>query len=192
MPKSVSARLVNLGKVHLKNTLNWVSRPKLQAQIDSLGRRDAKTNRAYWQKKWKDEREVSFAILSGEGVHVGNCGLSHMDVLREKAELWIYLGEELGSGYGRSAAEQLLNYGFEKRKLHRIYVRVLADNPRARAFFRSLNFKEEGRWRDDTCRGGKYIDSLWFSILSHEYQPAEGIAGRRIKAGIRIKKEVTC
>src|SRR3989338_1005175 len=159
MSKSCLIRLVKLGEPHLENTRKWLTQRGLRLQIDSLGKTDPKTNRAYWQKKWNDKREASFAILSETGEHVGNCGLSHVDRQRKKAELWIYLGKRLGSGYGRAAVSQLLKFGFQKQKLNRIYVRVLANNLGAQSFFRALNFKEEGRWRQDTCHHGEYIDS---------------------------------
>jgi RimJ/RimL family protein N-acetyltransferase len=109
--------------------------------------------------------------------HIGNCGLCDIDISRQKAQLWIYLGEVFGQGAGTIAVTQLLNRGFGALGLERIYLRVVASNQRALHFYQKLGFVEEGRFRRDTLVDGRPMDAICMSILKSEYQagPEGGI-----------------
>jgi RimJ/RimL family protein N-acetyltransferase len=160
-----------MGEEHLESTLGWLSDPLLRRQIDSLGEPSADEHARYWRTRWSDPGREDYAILDGDGQHVGNCGLSGIDVRRLKAELWIYLGERRGRGIARAAAGRLLERAFCELRLNRVYVRVLLNNPRAERFFRGLGFVDEGRLRDDTRQDGRFVDALWLSMLAREFRP---------------------
>jgi RimJ/RimL family protein N-acetyltransferase len=161
--------LVPMGEEHLDQTLEWLADPELRAQIDSLSEPDPAGHGSYWRGKWADPQRRDFAILSPARIHVGNCGLCDIDTRRRKAELWIYLGGQRARGTGSRALSELLQVAFSELELNRVYLRVVADNPRALAFYGGLGFTREGCLRQDTFREGRFVDSIVMSILVDEH-----------------------
>ena len=124
-------RLVRMSDEHVDRTCTWLAKSaELRAQIDSLDVPTLNGNRRYWQQKLQDKSREDYAILADASRHVGNCGLVAIDSRREKAELWIYLGETYGQGAGSEALHLLLSRA-DELKLHRVHIRAAATNPRA-------------------------------------------------------------
>ncbi|HEX6513905.1 MAG TPA: GNAT family protein, partial [Chloroflexota bacterium] len=164
------ATLVPMGEPHLQNTLLWLLDPELRRQVDSLDEPTPEGHAQYWRDRWCRTDREDYAILDAAGQHAGNCGLLNIDRRRRKAEAWAYLGMMRGAGLGSSAVEHLLRHAFDELSLHRVYLRVRADNPAAQRFWTRLGFQVECRWRDDTCHDAGFVDSLWLSMLENEYR----------------------
>ena len=73
-------------------------------------------------------------------------------------------------GVGRQLMERLLHWADHWGGVLRIELHVHADNPRAIALYRSLDFVEEGRHRAYALKEGKYVDSLSMARL-HPHPP---------------------
>jgi RimJ/RimL family protein N-acetyltransferase len=160
-----------LGEEHLESTSRWLTAsPTLREQIDCLAAPSAGENEAYWRSRWADKSREDYAIVDENSIHVGNCGLSDIDPKRGKAQLWIYVAEREGHGVGGRAVRLLLARAFDALKLERVYLRVLATNPRAYAFYRRLGFVEEGRLRHDTVSENNFVDAFLLSMLSDEFK----------------------
>jgi RimJ/RimL family protein N-acetyltransferase len=166
--------LVRLGEEHLETTWRWLTHSAaLREQIDCLSAPTRLENESYWRAKWQDSAREDYAIFSEGGNHAGNCGLSEIDRKRKKAQLWIYLGGFRGQGIGRKAVFALLSRAFVDLALERVYIRVLATNLRAYAFYKTLGFVEEGRLRHDTVQNSKSVDSFLLSMLSREFETSK-------------------
>ncbi len=109
---------------------------------------------------------VNFAIAA-DGKLIGFCGLNHRDPFAQTAELGITIGDKAywGRGYGREAVGLLVDYGFTKLNLRRIYLRVQARNERAIRAYRACGFIEEGRLRQHVWSDGAYDDLLYMAVL---------------------------
>jgi RimJ/RimL family protein N-acetyltransferase len=155
---------------HLDATYSWLSADgDLRRRIDSLSApASPEANEACWRRRWADASRRDFAIIA-EGRHVGNCGLCDVDMLRRKAQMWIYLGEKRGAGVGSRAVRSLLAYAFGELGLHRVYIRVLATNDQAVAFYERLGFALEGIFKHDTIQNGRPIDSYAMAIVSERW-----------------------
>jgi diamine N-acetyltransferase len=110
-----------------------------------------------------------------EGDHwqaIGNCGFHDVDWRNSNAEFGIFIGDKnyWGKGYGSEAIQLLLKVGFEVMNLHRIWLRVKADNPRAVHSYEKIGFVHEGRKREAEYHHGEYIDMLLMSILRYEWK----------------------
>jgi RimJ/RimL family protein N-acetyltransferase len=164
-------KLVRFVEEHVETTRRWLANSvQLRGEIDCLGAPSRAENKAYWRAKFKDKTREDYAIIDDAIGHIGNCGLSEIDGKRKKAQLWIYLGEKQGQGIGRRAISALLSRAFDELGLERVYLRVLANNSRAFAFYKALGFTEEGRMRHDTAQGNAYVDSYLLSMLSEEFK----------------------
>lgn len=175
-------RLEPMGVEHLEATCRWLGDADLRRQIDSGGGPPTPDgNAAYWRANWANPARRDFAIVDAGGEHLGNCGLVGVDLHRRKAELWIYLGGGYGGGVGSAAVRQLLAHAFGDLGLHRVFLRVVSDNPRAVGFYQRLGFVVEGRTREDSRRGDAFVDSIWLGMLESEHtaSSAQGPFGSR-------------
>jgi putative acetyltransferase len=75
-----------------------------------------------------------------------------------------------GRGVGRQLMERLLHWADHWGGVLRIELHVHADNPRAIALYKSLDFVEEGRHRAYALKEGRYVDSVSMARL-HPHPP---------------------
>ena len=117
------------------------------------------------------ENNVNFAI-EVDGRYVGGCGLINLDHVHRRAEIGIFVGDKSiwGRGVGSEAMALVMGYGFDYLNLHRIFLRVFAENTRAIHVYESLGFQHEGRFRDTEWRHGRWHDMLYMSVLETEWR----------------------
>ena len=106
-----------------------------------------------------------------EWLPIGNCAFMGITDIHRSAEVGIFLGEKeyWSQGYGTEAMRLMLKFGFEDLNLHRIWLRVLESNHRARKSYLKSGFLEEGRFRKAEFRHGFYNDIILMSILQEEW-----------------------
>lgn len=118
--------------------------------------------------------EVLLVIETRDGKPIGNLGLHSINWKDRHAELGILIGEKSywGQGYGTDAIRTLLKTAFDEMNLHRVYLRVDADNARGIRCYEKVGFQREGILREITFREGRYVDQHLMSILRSEFEPA--------------------
>jgi len=111
------------------------------------------------------------AILTEKGKHIGWIDLKNIDRLNKHAELGVAIGDKTywGKGYGLSAMNEMLLWGFNELNLNKIWLRVEVDNEKAIKSYMRMGYVEEGILRQDRLRNGEFIDRLRMSILKHEF-----------------------
>jgi RimJ/RimL family protein N-acetyltransferase len=124
---------------------------------------------------WDKEREngdVLFSIFDKAEKFIGICGLHNLRDIYHSAELRILIFDKdaVGKGIGTEAVKLLVDYGFNRLNLHRIWLGVNADNERAVKCYLKAGFKEEGRLREDIFYHGKYADAVRMGILRSEWK----------------------
>lgn len=99
---------------------------------------------------------------------VGSVYIRDVDHTHQKAEYGIFIGEAdaRGKGYGTAAAKLMIRYCFEEMKLHRLFLRVYADNHQAIKSYEKAGFEREALLRDDVCIEGNYRDIVLMGILN--------------------------
>jgi len=117
------------------------------------------------------QEDVLLAVETADGVHIGNIGLHAIDWQNRSAELGIAIGEKSywGQGYGTDAIRTLLGLAFREMNLHRVFLRVDADNARGIRCYEKAGFQREGVSREATFKGGEYQDQYVMSILESEF-----------------------
>lgn len=118
----------------------------------------------------KTGKVVQFLIFTKEDVPVGSVYLRDIDMDFRKAEYGIFIGEEtaLSKGYGTEAAELMILYAFQELKLHKLTLRVLADNERARKSYEKAGFIQEAYLKDEVYLEGGYRDVILMALLNPE------------------------
>lgn len=110
----------------------------------------------------KTGKVVQFIICTKEDKPVGSVYLRDIDQVHRKAEYGIFIGEEdaLGRGYGTQAAKLVTGYAFEKLKLHKVILRVLAGNDRAKKSYEKAGFVQEAYLKDEVYLENKFRDVI--------------------------------
>ncbi len=114
---------------------------------------------------------TNFAI-EADRKYIGSCGLFHFDLQAHTAELGIGIGDKAywGRCYGRDALRVLLKYAFRYRNLHKVWLKVNANNARAIGAYRACGFIEEGRLRKHVWSDGGYVDLVYMGILRADWK----------------------
>jgi RimJ/RimL family protein N-acetyltransferase len=102
---------------------------------------------------------------------IGNCGVFGIDPVSRFGELGIMLGEkdEWNKGYGTEVMLLLVRHCFDTLNFNRVFLRVYAENLRAKRSYEKAGFVEEGRLREAVYKHGKYDDVIVMSILRSEW-----------------------
>lgn len=98
---------------------------------------------------------------------IGSVYIRDIDQQHHKAEYGIFIGEDTarGRGIGTAAARLMISYAFEERKLHRLFLRVYADNMRAIGSYEKAGFVREAYLRDDVYVDGSYRDIVLMAVI---------------------------
>lgn len=99
---------------------------------------------------------------------VGSVYIRDIDPENKKGEYGIFIGEAdaLGKGYGTQAARLMIKYAFEELKLHRLFLRVFADNKAAIKSYEKAGFEKEAYLKEDVCVNGEFRDIILMAIIN--------------------------
>lgn len=99
---------------------------------------------------------------------VGSVYVRDIDTTHHKAEYGIFIGVETarGKGYGTAAAKLMIKYCFEELHLHRLFLRVYAENEQAIRSYEKAGFAREAYLHEDVYVEGKYRDIVLMGIIN--------------------------
>ncbi|MBM3993224.1 MAG: GNAT family N-acetyltransferase [Planctomycetes bacterium] len=123
-----------------------------------------------------DRTKVVFGLRTIPGdTLVGYVQLKDIHPVHRSAELAIQIGEaaDRGRGYGKAAVSLLLAYAWSDLNLHRVSLRVLADNAAAINIYEACGLVIEGRLRSSAYVEGAWRDELLMAIVNGERFTAE-------------------
>ncbi|MDO8522838.1 MAG: GNAT family protein [bacterium] len=151
--------------------VKWVSDPEVN-KFTTRNKITLKEELKWIKGMRKTKNTFIFAIDTKDGTHIGSAGIHDMNRKDKNAIFGILIGDKKywNKGYGTDATTVLLNYGFNKLKLHRIELFVYEYNPRAIKVYKRLGFKLEGIKREQVFYKNKFYDVLNFGILDREYK----------------------
>ena len=103
-----------------------------------------------------------------DGRPVGSVYYRDSDPANHSAEYGIFVGAEnaRGKGFGTEPARLFTEFGFTVLGLHRISLRLLAENLPARRSYEKAGFAEEGLFRDMVLLDGRYRDVVFMAKLA--------------------------
>lgn len=128
-----------------------------------------------WEEKHLDGNEygtcVEYAIVDEEGDMVGTGGIDGIDEEDSKFSYHIYIFEDYaGQGYGAQALYLLLQEGFAKRKLHKMYTYIDESNIASLRIARRNGCQVEGLARDMEFYQGKYASDYMIGLTSEQFE----------------------
>ena len=123
-----------------------------------------------WIKNMIDTgKAVQKIICLKEGdVPVGSVYIRDIDATHHKGEYGIFIGEESarGKGVGTAAAKMMIQTAFQEMGLHRLFLRVFADNRQAIKSYEKAGFVREAYLKDDVCIDGRYCDIVLMAVIN--------------------------
>ncbi len=175
MLQGEKVRLRPIERDDLPRFVRWFSDPEVRRHLilympPSMAQEEQWFERL--QQRLARNEDVVLAIETLEGVHIGNIGLHRINWKDRNAELGIVIGEKeyWDQGYGTDAIRTLLRVAFEEMNLHRVSLRVDADNARGIRCYQKCGFQKEGVLREIVFREGAYRDQWVMSVLRPEWE----------------------
>ncbi|MBK7420858.1 MAG: GNAT family protein [Nitrospira sp.] len=125
---------------------------------------------AQQQEQFAAGTAITIAIvLAEEEQLIGSIG---MDIASEHqlARLSYWLGTDYWNrGYCTEAVRAVIDYGFTRLSLHRIYAPHFHNNPASGRVLRKIGMTYEGRMREHYIRFGRFVDVEIYGILREEF-----------------------
>jgi RimJ/RimL family protein N-acetyltransferase len=105
---------------------------------------------------------------------IGSCGLREVDARARHASFGIVIGakERWGQGLGSEAVRLIVEVGFARLNLNRIWLLVHEDNERGIRAYERAGFRREGLLREHAFREGRYVNEVLMGILREEWERA--------------------
>lgn len=110
-------------------------------------------------------------VLKATGQLIGSCGIRMRSPDAHEADIGYELDpKHWGQGYATEAARAVVELGFERFGLHRIWSWCIADNLGSARVLEKLGMRQEGRLRENEVFKGRWWDTLLYGILEHEWR----------------------
>ncbi|WP_034341332.1 GNAT family N-acetyltransferase [Deinococcus misasensis] len=121
----------------------------------------------WYENTLNDPNNVTFGILTLEGLLIGTCSLFGINHRSGTATfgICIWNPEFWSQGYGTEATQLMVEYGMFHLNLYNIDLIVYSFNPRAIQAYLKVGFREVGRRRGAALLGDERFDKVWMEIL---------------------------
>ncbi|MBU1179592.1 GNAT family N-acetyltransferase [Patescibacteria group bacterium] len=148
------------------NYVRWLNNPEANRFIGD--KRITTKSATKWFDNYIKDKNKRFFVISEGTKAVGFMGLSNISRRNRNADLFICIGEDeyRGMGLGRNAMQWLIDYGFNKLKLHKISLGVFEENVVAIKLYKSLGFEIEGKMKDEAFFRGKFHDMFSMALFN--------------------------
>jgi RimJ/RimL family protein N-acetyltransferase len=104
-------------------------------------------------------------FIAFEGKKVGIIGLSNIDYENKSAHIGYWINSQYRKrGIATSALGLVVEYSKKTMNLHRLYTKVMHNNPSSMRVLLKCGFSIEGIERDSLLLNGTYFDMLNFGI----------------------------
>lgn len=119
------------------------------------------------EETYANQTRYSFAIrLKTTLEFIGGIGLTP-DKRFNHAELGYWIAEPFwNKGYATEAAKAIIEFGFKKLHLHKIFATHIAENSASGKVMQHIGMIKEGELIDHTFRDGKYFTLIQYGIVT--------------------------
>lgn len=121
-----------------------------------------------------NENQCVWAICNKTDGHIGNVSLQDISFINRHAEFAILLGNKRhwGKGVAILAGKKLVQHGFQKLNLERIYCGTAKNNEGMNKLALALGMVKEGCGRSHLYLDGEWVDRIEYGLLRKEYDRA--------------------
>ncbi len=148
-----------------------INDPEVRKTITARYPTNTKQEKEFFEDVASKREEGVHLIIAREKKRIGMISLFDINRDEGRAEIGIWVTpSKQARGHGTKACELITDYGFRELRLHRIYARVLENNPASLKMFEKLGFEKEGALRDHGFIDGDYRNMHVFGILRGEWK----------------------
>ncbi|GHX96890.1 spermidine n1-acetyltransferase [Vibrio cholerae] len=123
-----------------------------------------------YNKHIHDNAERRFVVEDAQKNLIGLVELIEINYIHRSAEFQIIIApEHQGKGFARTLINRALDYSFTILNLHKIYLHVAVENPKAVHLYEKCGFVEEGHLVEEFFINGRYQDVKRMYILQGKY-----------------------
>jgi ribosomal-protein-alanine N-acetyltransferase len=109
--------------------------------------------------------------LKTAGRLIGGCRIEIRSPVHRSGDLGYVLARHAwGQGYATEATRALLEFGFERLALHRVWATCDVENHASARVLEKIGMRREGQLRQNVRRRGEWRDSYLYAILEPEWQ----------------------
>lgn len=125
--------------------------------------------RSFYESLDSEDRIV-WAICHNTDGHIGNISLQGISSINRNAEFAILLGDKRhwGKGVAKMAGRKLVQHGFDKLNLERIYCGTAASNEAMKKLALTLGMVQEGCRRSHLYLDGGWVDVIEYGLLRRD------------------------
>ena len=157
----------------LAKLLQWRNQPSFRKYFREYRELSWEMQVAWYQDTVvSDDTVRMFAILDQDEKLIGACGVCYINWVDRNGDFSIYIGANdlyIDDTLAIDAAQSLIRYSFEELNLHRLWAEIYdIDNAKIQ-MFDTLGFQLDGRHRETHWTDGRWVDSLFYSLLSQDY-----------------------
>lgn len=123
-------------------------------------------------QSYKESGELVFALrLRTDKSCIGVCRLSNIDWKSRHAQSFIGIVDEVYFTIDMllDVIQTILQFAYWEANLNRIYIHCVEDNALMREALEQTGFSNEGHFRQEIYRDGRYLDKVIYSILQREW-----------------------
>ncbi|MBT4516289.1 MAG: GNAT family N-acetyltransferase [Candidatus Komeilibacteria bacterium] len=149
--------------------VKWLNNSNVNKFIgDELGQKTNLRKEKEWFANYQKTKNKKFFTICDDSKLIGFVGLSNISKQNKNTDLFIAIGEDeyRGKGIGKIAMKWIIDYGFNKLKLHKINLGVVKNNIAAVNLYKSLGFIIEGDMKDEVFSDDKFYDFLSMAIFN--------------------------
>ncbi|HEY3354353.1 MAG TPA: GNAT family protein [Polyangia bacterium] len=168
-------RLRLLDRGDLSRCVSWLHEPEIRRQLLVILPFSLEREEQWFAQQLQQPVELHpFAVerpIGDDWEHIGVAGYQNLDWRNRSVEIGLFIGEKAlwGLGLGTELTELVVRHAFASLNMHRVHLRVFADNARAVRVYEKAGFVREGCQRDADFREGRYRDVLLYALLRPEW-----------------------
>lgn len=123
---------------------------------------------AWFQRLQASETSCRYVCRIKDGNDlVGVFRVDNVDTFNQSVMVGLDISQKFRrNGYATEIYKFFIEYFFDKRKFHRLYLSTLSTNVAAQELYKTLGFSPEGIQRDAIFRNEEYIDLINYSLIN--------------------------
>jgi|GEM_PF-318773 len=158
-----------LTREHLPHRIKWLNDAEVNRYLGHQVRNgtDEEFHNKWFDEYDKDESREIFLILDDDKA-IGQIGLLDINLYDKNACLYILIGEKdyWHKGIGSEAMDFILDHGFNKLHLRKIWLEVHAKNENAIKLYEKFGFVQEGYFKDNVLYNDGFGDEIRMAKLN--------------------------
>lgn len=153
-----------------KNYCNWMKDQEVIRFLESRFEKWSNHKLRNYVRKINKNRDYLFwaIIFKDSGKHIGNIKIGPINRTHKFADLGIIIGEKKfwGQGLATEAIKLVVDYCFDKLKLHKLTAGAYRNNIASIKAFKKAGFKIEGIRKEHCLYNGNYLDVVLLGIVN--------------------------